>query len=64
MEALNKEHKEKFGVLPIIIGLFLDEPLEVKRGIEKAIKDNKPYSEYEMLSSDEKVSYDNKELVF
>ena len=64
MEQLNKQHKEKFGVLPIIIGLFLDEPLEVERGIKKAIKDNKSYNEYDLLSSNDKKAYDAKELVF
>lgn len=64
MTDLEKEHEKKFGVNAVIIGLLLDEPLEVDKNIEKAIKDNKPYNEYELLSDSEKKAFDSGSLVF
>jgi len=59
-----EEHIEKFKKEPVIIGLFLDEPLEVDRNIKQAIKDNKPYNEYELLSKEEQIAFDSGSLVF
>jgi len=59
-----EEHIEKFKKEPVIICLFLDEPLEVDRNIKQAIKDNKPYNEYELLSKEEQIAFDSGSLVF
>lgn len=64
MENLIKEHKNKFGIEPIIIGMFWNRPDIIISNILKAIETNKPYDEYEMLSDDEKKAFDNGDLLF
>lgn len=64
MESLIKEHKEKFGVEPNIIGLNWDNPDAVVDGIADAIEEGKPYDEYKLLSKEEREAFDNGELVF
>lgn len=61
---ISKEHKNKFNKYPVIIGLFLDNPTDTASKILQAIKENKPYDEYELLSDDEKKAFDNGELLF
>lgn len=58
------KHLEKFKTLPKIIGLFGNNIYKLILNIEKAIKDNKPYNEYELLSDEEKKAFDSGELVF
>lgn len=64
MENLIKQHNDIFGINPKIMGLFWNNPKQLKENIEKAIKDNKPYNEYELLSKEEKKAFDNGELLF
>lgn len=64
MESLIKEHKEKFGIEPNIIGMFWNNPDKLINNILKAIEDNIPYDEYEMLSKDEKKAFDDGDLLF
>lgn len=64
MKDLIKKYFEKFNKEPYIIGMFWNNQEQLILNIEKAIKDNKPYNEYELLSDDEKKAFDNGELVF
>ena len=64
MESLTKEHKERFGVEPYIIGLFWNDLEKIYGNIEKAIEENKPYNEYELLTKEEQKAYDKGELFF
>ena len=59
-----KDHIEKFGKEPETIGMFWDDFEAFEEGVKKAIEDDKPYNEYEMLSEEEKRLYDNEELFF
>lgn len=64
MENLIKEHKDKLGKEPYIIGMFWQNPKKVFDNIKKAIETNKPYNEYELLSDEEKKAFDKGELLF
>lgn len=64
MENLIKQHKEKFGIEPFIIGMFWSDRELLKDNIKKAIETNKTYNEYELLSDDEKKAFDNGNLLF
>lgn len=64
MENLTKVYKDNFGKEPYIIGIFWNNQERLILNIEKAIKDNKPYNEYELLSNEEKKAFDNGELLF
>ena len=64
MENLTKEHKKKFNKEPYIIGMFWSEPEIVINNIIKAIEENKPYNEYELLTEEEQQQYDKGELLF
>jgi len=64
MEDLIKEHIEKFGVEPNVIGMFWSEQDLLIDGIAEAIDSGKPYDEYEKLSEDEKKAYDDGDLLF
>lgn len=57
-------HIKKFNEEPNIIGMFWNNPSLVIDNISKAIKDNKPYNEYELLSKEEQKAFDKGELVF
>lgn len=59
-----KKHFDIFGVMPLTLGMFWDDIEKEISNIEKAIKDNKPYNEYELLSDEEKKAFDNGELFF
>ena len=59
-----KEHKKKFGVDPYVIGMFWNDREQLLKGIIKAIEENKPYNEYELLSDKDKKDFDNGELLF
>lgn len=58
------KHVLKFGVKPVIIGMFWQYPNTLKDNIIEAIKNNKPYNEYELLSKDEQKDFDNGALLF
>ena len=64
MESLINEYIEKFGEMPIIIGMFWSDQEKLKENIKQAIKNNKPYNEYDLLLEEEKKAFDNGELVF
>lgn len=64
MENLIKEHKEKFGIEPVLIGMFWNDREQELKGILEAIEKGKPYNEYEMLSKEEQKEYDEGNLVF
>lgn len=64
MESLINKHINKFKKEPIIIGMFWNNQEQLILNMEKAIKDNKPYNEYELLSDEEKKAFDSGELVF
>lgn len=59
-----KEHIDKFKKEPYIIGMFWNNQEQLILNIEKAIEDNKPYNEYDLLSDEEKKAFDNGELLF
>lgn len=60
----SEKHKEKFGVYPIIIGIFLDDIDNLIKNIIKAIEDNKPYDEYKLLTKEEQKAFDDGSLLF
>jgi hypothetical protein len=64
MENLIKDHIKKFGEEPNIIGMFWNNPEKVAESIIKAIKENKPYNEYELLTDEEKKAFDDGDLLF
>ena len=64
MEDLIKKHIDKFSKKPIIKGIFWNNQEQLIQNIEKAIYDNKPYNEYELLSKEEQKAFDNGELLF
>ena len=64
MESLIKEHIEKFGVEPLVIGMYWNNQEYLYALIEKAIESNKPYNEYNLLSDEEKKAFDDGSLLF
>lgn len=64
MENLIKKHKEVFNKEPNIIGMFWFDNEMLINNIIKAIEDNKPYNEYELLSDEDKKAFDNGNLLF
>ena len=61
---IKEEHFNKFNKYPLIIGIFWNKPDILIANMLKAIEDNKPYNEYELLSDEEKKSFDNGKLLF
>ena len=64
MVDIIKKHFDIFGVMPIVIGMFWDDIEKETQNIENAIKTNKPYNEYDLLSDEEKKAFDKGELLF
>ena len=64
MDELKEEHKKKFGVYPVEIGINWKTPEVVFIGILDAIEKGVPYDEYEMLSDEDKVMFDDGRLFF
>lgn len=64
MDDAIKEHVEKFGVEPVVIGLFWDNPEKVLDGIYDAIDEGTPYDEHNLLTEEEREAYDAGELLF
>lgn len=64
MKDLVEKYFEKFNEEPYILGMFWNNQEQLIQNIEKAIKDNKPYNEYELLSKEEQKAFDNGELLF
>lgn len=53
-----------FGKEPNIIGMFWEDPDLIAENIIKAIEENKPYDEYELLTDEEKKAFDEGNLLF
>ena len=64
MESLVIEHKEKFGVEPVLIGIQWEDQEELFDKIEEAIENGKPFNEYDELTDEEKEAYDAGDLLF
>jgi hypothetical protein len=64
MEDLIKEHKELFGVEPVIIGLVFYDVGELFDRIAHSIDMGKPYNEYELLSPEEREAFEKGDLLF
>jgi len=64
MESLIKLHKQKFNKEPYIIGMFWNDTETQIDYIVNAIKDNKPYNEYELLSDIDKKAFNEGSLSF
>ena len=64
MEELIKEHKNKFDIEPIIIGILWDDMVELEKNILKAIETNTPYNELDFLTDEEKEAFEKGELLF
>ncbi len=64
MENLIKLHNDTFGIDPYMIGMFWRDKGKEIDNIQQAIKDNKPYNEYNLLSKEEQKAFDSGELVF
>ena len=64
MESLIKEHIQKFGVEPIIIGVYWDDLEKLAFNIYNAIVENKAYDEYELLSEEDKPLFKQGKLFF
>ncbi len=57
-------HKALFKKEPYVIGMFWNNPQLILENIVKALKNNKPYNEYKMLSKKERKAFDNGNLLF
>ena len=64
MKTLIEEYQDKFNESPITIGLYWQRPDIVITNVLRAIEDNKPYNEYDLLSKEEQKAFDKGELVF
>lgn len=64
MESLINDYVKAFNKEPFVIGMFWNNQEQLTLNIEKAIKDNKPYNEYDLLSDEEKKAFNNGELLF
>ena len=64
METLIKLHLEQFGVEPIIIGKFWNSQDAIMDNIEEALEKNIPYDEHNYLSDEEKIEFDEGNLLF
>ena len=58
------EHIKAFNKEPYIIGMFWNNQQQLIQNIINAIKTNKPYNEYDLLSDEEKRAFDKGELLF
>ena len=64
MDDVAKEHLDKFGVEVKLLGLYRYDKNKLYDNIVKAIEENKPYNEYNLLTKEEQTSYDKGELLF
>lgn len=64
MENLISEYIKAFDKEPYIIGMFWNNQQQLIQNIINAIKTNKPYNEYDLLSDEEKKAFDKGELLF
>lgn len=61
---VEEEHIKIFNKNPYIIGIYWNNVSLLTQNIAKAIKDNKPYDERNLLSKEELKAYEKGELVF
>jgi len=59
-----KQHIDKLGKKPNIIGMYWNSDEKLIAGLIKAVEDNKPYDEYLMLSKENRKAWDDGHLVF
>ena len=64
MDDVAKEHLDKFGIEVKLLGLYRYDKNKLYDNIVKAIEDNKPYNEYNLLTKEEQTAYDKGELLF
>lgn len=64
LKEAKKNHLEKLGVKPYIIGMFWNNPESLIDNIKKAIDNKEPYNEEKLLSKEELIAFNNGELVF
>ena len=64
MENLIKLYKEKFGVEPLIIGMYWNNTEQLVINLLEAIEDNKPYNEYNLLTKEERIAFNSGKLLF
>lgn len=64
MKDLVEKYFEKFNKEPYVIGMFWNNQQQLIQNIINAIKTNKPYNEYDLLSDEEKKAFDKGELLF
>ena len=63
-DDIYQEYINFFGKKPNIVGMYWNNQEMVEENIKKAIKDNKPYDEYELLTDEEKKLFDKGDLFF
>lgn len=63
-DGIHKKYFDHFGEDPQVIGIFWDEPETLKDNLEKAIRENKPYNEIDLLSPEEKKLFNEGKLLF
>ena len=64
LKPLIDKHKKEFGVEPVIIGMFWDNPDKVSNEIIEAIEKGKPYNEEDLLSKEELEAFNRGDLLF
>ena len=64
LKSIEEKHYEKFGIKPYVLGMFWNDIERQISNIEKAIRTNKPYNEYEMLTKEEQKEFDEGNLLF
>lgn len=64
LEELKAEHKEEFGIDPVIIGLYWNNEEKLIDALDRAIEEGTPYDELSKLSPSEREAYESGELVF
>jgi hypothetical protein len=64
LEDLEQQHEEQFGYPPKYIGLHWNDEEGLIVGLHKSLLKGKPFNEYDMLSAEEKVLYDENRLIF
>ena len=64
MDDVAKEHLDKFGVEVKLLGLYRYDKNKLYDNIVKAIEENKPYNEYNLLTKEEQIAFNSGKLLF
>jgi len=64
MDDVAKEHLDKFGVEVKLLGLYRYDKNKLYDNIVKAIEENKPYNEYNLLTKEERIAFNSGKLLF